>query len=85
MSTLSVPGFEILETLRQTSKTITLKAVQTSLDRTVALVFLRPELSSDATEVRRFLNTARVCSHLKSPSLPQIYDIASDGDRPYPG
>ena len=83
MSTLSVPGFEILETLRQTSKTITLKAVQTSLDRTVALVFLRPELSSDATEVRRFLNTARVCSHLKSPSLPQIYDIASDGDRPY--
>ncbi|MFZ4395604.1 MAG: serine/threonine protein kinase [Kiritimatiellia bacterium] len=83
MSRISLPGFQVLDTLRQTSKTITVKAVQISLERTVALTFLRPELATNPNEVRRFLNIARVCAQLKADGLPQIYDINSQGDQPY--
>lgn len=83
MSSLSVPGFEILETLRQTSKSVVLKAVQHSLDRTVVLVFLKPERVANPNEVRQFLGVARICSQLKAQGLPQIYDIVSDGERHY--
>ena len=83
MSSISLPGFEILDTLRQTSKTITVKAVQRSLERTVALTFLRPELATNTSETRRFLGVARVCAQVKADGLPQIYDITSHGDQPY--
>ncbi|MEI6210658.1 MAG: serine/threonine-protein kinase [bacterium] len=83
MSSISLPGFQVLDTLRQTSKTITVKAVQISLERTVSLTFLRPELATNPNEVRRFLNVARVCAQLKADGLPQIYDINSQGDQPY--
>ena len=83
MSSISLPGFEVLDQLRQTSKTVTVKAVQQSLDRTVALNFLRPELASDPNEARRFLSIARVCAQIKADGLPQIYDINSHGEQPY--
>ena len=83
MSGISLPGFEILDSLRQTSKTITVKAVQRSLDRTVALTFLRPELAGNENESRRFLNIARVCAQAKADGLPQIYDINTHGEQPY--
>lgn len=83
MSHPSLPGFDFLEPLRETSKTVTVKAIQRSLDRTVALTFLRPEFEANPAVVQRFLSVARVCSQMKSAGFPQIYDIASDGDRPY--
>ena len=83
MSPLSLPGFDILEPLRETSKTLTVKAIQRSLDRTVALSFLRPAFESTPSEIQRFLSVARVCSQMKASGFPQIYDIANDGDRPY--
>jgi serine/threonine-protein kinase len=83
MSGLSVPGFEVLETLRQSSRTVTVKALQRSLDRTVALTFLRPELAAKPEEIRHFLGIARVVSQIKAQGLPQTYDIVSDGDRHY--
>jgi len=52
MSGFSLPGFQVLDTLRQTSKTITVKAVQSSLERTVALTFLRREQAANPNEVR---------------------------------
>ena len=83
MSSISLPGFEILDTLRQTSKTITVKAVQRSLERTVALTFLRTELATNPGEVQRFMGVARVCAQIKADGLPQIYDITSHGNQPY--
>lgn len=83
MSSPSLPGFEIVEALRETSKTVTVKAIQRSLDRMVALTFLRPEFAAQPGVVQQFLSVARVCSQMKFPGFPQIYDIASDGDRPY--
>jgi len=83
MSGFSLPGFQVLDTLRQTSKTITVKAVQSSLERTVALTFLRREQAANPNEVHRFLGVARVCSQLKADSLPQIYDVSSHGDQHY--
>lgn len=83
MSSITLPGFQILDTLRQTSKTVTVKAVQISLERTVSLTFLRPELAKKPNEVRRFLKVARICAQLKAEGLPQMYDICSQEEQPY--
>jgi serine/threonine-protein kinase len=83
MSSPFLPGFQVLDTLRQTSKTLTVKAVQISLERTVAVTCLRPEQVANPNEVRRFLGIARVCAQIKADGLPQIYDITSHGDHPY--
>lgn len=83
MSSITLPGFQVLDTLHQTSKTITVKAVQNSLDRTVAIIVLRPELAANPNEVRRFLGIARVCAQIKADGLPQIYDITSHSEQPY--
>jgi serine/threonine protein kinase len=83
MSGIPLPGFQVLDTLRQTSKTITVKAVQSSLERTVALTFLRHEPAANPHEVQRFLGVARVCAQIKADGLPQIYDVSSHGDQHY--
>lgn len=83
MSGIPLPGFQVLDTLRQTSRTITVKAVQSSLERTVALTFLRREQATNPSEVHRFLGVARVCAQIKADGLPQIYDISSHGDEHY--
>ncbi|MEI8243548.1 MAG: serine/threonine-protein kinase [bacterium] len=83
MSSPFLPGFQVLDTLRQTSKTLTVKAVQVSLERTVSVTCLRSEQVANPSEVRRFLGIARVCAQIKADGLPQIYDIASHGNQPY--
>lgn len=83
MSTLSIPGFKVLETLRETSKTVSVKAVQHSLDRLVVLTFLRPELAGNPGEVARFLTIARTCAQLKADGLPKIFDIVSTDAHQY--
>ena len=83
MSSISLPGFETLDTLRQTSKTITVKAVQRSLERTVEITLLRPELAQNQHEVQRFLSVGRICAQIKADGLPQIYDITRHDAQPY--
>jgi len=83
MSCISVPGFNILGTIRQTGKTFTVKATQNSLDRMTTLTFLRAELVKDPNEVKRFLDISRACAQLKVQGIAQIYDIVSNTDHHY--
>ncbi len=83
MNTLVVAGFEILSVLRETSKTVSVKAVQHSLNRVVVLTFLRPELSTRPGEVARFLAVARARSQLKTDAAPNIYNVVNAAAQPY--
>jgi len=52
------------------------KAVDTTLDRTVALKVLAPHLLWDYTFVQRFQREARVAANLDHPSIVTIYEVS---------
>jgi serine/threonine protein kinase len=55
------------------------KAVDTRLDRTVAIKVLRHHLS-DARNRERFEREARAISHLNHPNIRTLHDIGRHGD-----
>jgi hypothetical protein len=54
-------------------------AVQTSLDRPVALKILAPRLSADTEFVRRFQAEARAAAALAHPNVVTVYDVGEEG------
>ena len=76
-------GFRIVERLDDTSRTVFWKAVQTTLDRTVVLQILKPEVSNDPAEVEHFLKMARLMARIKSDSIAAVFDIVSEHDLHY--
>ncbi len=54
-------------------------ALDTRLERRVALKVARPELASDEEFVRRFSSEARSAARLSSPHVVTVYDQGSDG------
>ncbi len=83
MHAASIPGFEILELIQESSKTLTWRARQHSLDRIVTLKVLQAEAAVHPAELARFLLVARTLSRLKADGLAQIYDVVSEGERHY--
>ena len=83
MHAASIPGFEILEQLQESSKSLIWRARQHSLDRIVMLKLLRPEAAAQPAELARFLLVARTLARLKADGLSQIYDVVSEGERHY--
>jgi serine/threonine protein kinase len=53
-------------------------AVQTSLDRPVALKVLAPKLAADAEFVRRFQAEARAAAALAHPNVVTVYDVGTE-------
>ena len=76
-------GFRLVERIDDTSRTVVWKAVQTTLDRTVIIQVLKPEVSAFPSEVDRFLTTARLFARVKSDSIAAVFDIVSDGELHY--
>ena len=80
---MEIPGFEIIERIGQGSMGVVCKVHQKSLERTVAIKILKPEISKDPIEVESFIREARTAASLKQPNIVQVYDVAQINECPY--
>jgi serine/threonine-protein kinase len=67
--------YKIIEEVGRGNFATVYKAVDTTLDRTVALKVLAPHLLWDYTFVQRFQREARVAASLDHPSIVAIYEV----------
>lgn len=74
-----VGQYNIISELGKGGQGAVYKAVDTKLNRTVAIKTLPPELSVDETARKRFHREARLASALDHPNICGIYDLAEVG------
>jgi tetratricopeptide (TPR) repeat protein len=71
----SIPGLEFLEVLGSGGMGVVFKARQATLDRDVAVKFLRDDHRADPGRRERFLQEARAVARLRHPHLVQVYEF----------
>ncbi|MEP7132178.1 MAG: protein kinase [Acidobacteriota bacterium] len=75
----SLKHYRIVEKIGEGGMGIVYRALDTHLDRTVAIKVLRPEAVGDAERKWRFVREAKAASALNHPHIVTIHDIDSDG------
>ena len=78
MSSLQLPGFEILEQRGQGGMATVWKARQISLNRIVAIKILNTRLARDEGDVERFQAEAQSAARLKHTGIVQVYDARAE-------
>jgi tetratricopeptide (TPR) repeat protein len=71
----SIPGLELVEVLGSGGMGVVFKARQGTLDRHVAVKFLRDAHRADPGQHERFLQEARAVARLRHPHLVQLYEF----------
>ncbi|MHC4660988.1 MAG: protein kinase domain-containing protein [Planctomycetota bacterium] len=70
-----IKGYQILEKLGKGGMGVVYKAVQESLDRTVALKVLPNMLANDSQYLQRFIREAKSAATLNHPNVVQALDV----------
>src|SRR5262245_60029063 len=70
--------YRIVEKIGEGGMGVVYRAVDSHLDRTVAIKVLRPEAVGDAERKWRFVREAKAASALNHPHIVMIHDIDSD-------
>ena len=80
MTGKTIGQYEIREQLGSGGMGVVYRALDTKLDRDVALKFLPPHMSADASAKARFIQEAKAASALDHANICTIHDIAEDDD-----
>ncbi len=72
---IQVPGYLIKREIGAGGMATVYSAVQTSLEREVALKVMNPAMVSDPTFSRRFMQEARTLASLAHPNIVAVYDV----------
>lgn len=75
MIALDIPGYVIRREVGVGGMASVYLALQTSLDREVALKVMSPALAADPTFSKRFMQEARMLASLAHPNIVQVYDV----------
>ncbi|MDR8390937.1 protein kinase [Aliifodinibius sp. S!AR15-10] len=76
----SVGRYEVREYLGGGAMGVVYRACDTRLDRSVALKFLPPHLSTSDEAKRRFVQEAKAASALDHPNIATVYEIGQSSD-----
>ncbi len=76
-------AYKITGTLGRGGMGIVLKAYEESLNRTVALKLLRPDLADDSAAVQRFEREAKAAAALHHPNIVTVHAIGRERDTHY--
>ena len=73
--------YEIIRTIGEGGMANVYLAIDTILDRKVAVKILRGDLATDEKFVRRFQREANAASRLAHTNIVEIYDVGEDEGR----
>src|SRR5262249_13371566 len=79
---VAIPGYDIIELIDQGGMGMVYRAVQTRLQRTVAIKMMTAH-SSSVKHATRFQAEAEAVARLQHPHIVQIFEIGQADGRPY--
>jgi len=75
--------YRLVEKLARGGMATVYRAIDTRLDRTVAVKVMHEGLGDDVDFARKFDREARAAARLSHPNIVAVFDQGSDGGRPY--